>query len=781
VGNKAARLAELRGRGFNVPPGLVLTASFCEGSPAESAIRDAVASLANSTALWAVRSSGIAEDGEHEAMAGRYRTELDVASSDIPGAVQRCIDAAARADQRDGRDHQPVAILVQQMVPADFAGVAFSRDPVTGDDVRVVSAVAGLGESLVSGLSLGEDWDVRDGVAKARGPAALLNETVAAKIAATLDRVEAEFGGPQDMEWALGSGELFVLQARPITALPVAPPEAKLPAGTWVKDVSHYPNGMTPLAASVYLPALEEGLAHAFPRWGLLVEAGLQLIHKHEVYMQIVPLGGPKPGAPPPAWVMGLVSRIAPPLRNAAKLAAEALQSGLADETVKRWEEHGRANLDASLRDLRAVDMAAFDDDGAIAHFDRCVEALRSGQRQHFELLLPYVMSIYELVQFLERHCSWDATRTLELVAGLSEETSGPARALASLGRLAHQNETVRGLLEDSRIDEHALPARLRAEAPEFASLWDEFVERWAHRVMSYDLGDPTLAERPAMIRRRVLELAVEETDHLNALATRRAGTEADARASLPESLQAEFEDLLRIARERWPCREQNVAYTDSMTNAVCRYAALEIGRRLTNRGQLARPGDVAMFTRDEMVGALKSGEDVRGNARRRHAERAWVAAHPGPRVLGGRDHPPPDTKYMPEPIRRTSGAILWMVRSEYSAASTSDVAGQLRGQAAAPGVARGTVRIVNGPQDFHRVRTGDILVCPTTTPAWTILFPTLAGLVSEGGGVLAHPAIAAREHHLPAVVGVERARSKLVDGQMVEVDGTRGTVTVVP
>ena len=71
-------------------------------------------------------------------------------------------------------------------------------------------------------------------------------------------------------------------------------------------------------------------------------------------------------------------------------------------------------------------------------------------------------------------------------------------------------------------------------------------------------------------------------------------------------------------------------------------------------------------------------------------------------------------------------------------------------------------------------------MVCPTTTPAWTIVFPTFAGLVAEGGGVLAHPAIAAREHHLPGIVGVLGARSALIDGQMVEVDGTHGTITVL-
>ena len=122
VGNKAARLADLRGRGFNVPRGIVLTAAFCESSPSESAIVSALRDFKPDGHLVAVRSSGIAEDGDDEAMAGRYRTELNVAWSDLPASVLRCIAAAARVDEREGRTHQPVAILIQQMVPADSAG-----------------------------------------------------------------------------------------------------------------------------------------------------------------------------------------------------------------------------------------------------------------------------------------------------------------------------------------------------------------------------------------------------------------------------------------------------------------------------------------------------------------------------------------------------------------------------------------------------------------------------------------------------------------------------------
>ncbi|WP_169981108.1 PEP/pyruvate-binding domain-containing protein [Microbispora sp. H10836] len=93
-------------------------------------------------------------------------------------------------------------------------------------------------------------------------------------------------------------------------------------------------------------------------------------------------------------------------------------------------------------------------------------------------------------------------------------------------------------------------------------------------------------------------------------------------------------------------------------------------------------------------------------------------------------------------------------------------------------GTVTGTARIVRGPGDFARVRPGDILVCPFTDPAWTPLLSIAAGVVTETGGVLSHAAIVAREHAIPAVLGLANATSRLRDGTVITIDGTTGTVT---
>jgi phosphoenolpyruvate synthase/pyruvate phosphate dikinase len=120
------------------------------------------------------------------------------------------------------------------------------------------------------------------------------------------------------------------------------------------------------------------------------------------------------------------------------------------------------------------------------------------------------------------------------------------------------------------------------------------------------------------------------------------------------------------------------------------------------------------------------------------------------------------------------------MVAKFYGVPGTAEWDGEvLRGTPASAGRAVGIARVIMGAPDFGRLAAGDVLVCPTTTPAWTPLFASAAALVTDTGGILSHAAIVAREYGLPAVVGCEMATSAIRDGARVEVDGETGRVTV--
>jgi phosphoenolpyruvate synthase/pyruvate phosphate dikinase len=111
---------------------------------------------------------------------------------------------------------------------------------------------------------------------------------------------------------------------------------------------------------------------------------------------------------------------------------------------------------------------------------------------------------------------------------------------------------------------------------------------------------------------------------------------------------------------------------------------------------------------------------------------------------------------------------------------SNEDSEGILKGFAVSPGKVSGRASVIMSPNDFDKMQPDSILVCPLTTPAWTQLFPHATALVTDIGSILAHGSIVAREYGIPAVLGVGNATQQIKSGDMLEVDGDRGTVKVI-
>jgi pyruvate,water dikinase len=216
------------------------------------------------------------------------------------------------------------------------------------------------------------------------------------------------------------------------------------------------------------------------------------------------------------------------------------------------------------------------------------------------------------------------------------------------------------------------------------------------------------------------------------------------------------------------------------------RASAIEIGRRLVERGVLDRPDDAVQLPLEALRGALRPDAvldaavgGLRASVAQARAERAYVRANPGPPFYGPEPQPPPDLRALPAAGREVNEALLRAHRRPPVVAADAVAGEVLTGVAASPGSYTGPVRLVLGPADFARVRAGDVLVCPTTDPAWSLLFGVAGALVTNGGNVLSHAAIVAREHAIPAVVGTATATRDLRDGQVVTVDSNAGTVTI--
>ncbi len=270
VGGKAASLGELIGSGVRVPAGVVLTAGAAELTAGErsSLLRDSVAELGGGP--FAVRSSGIAEDGTDHSYAGIYESMLNVDADDLLAATDRVVasasDARAAAYSASRNRHERLAVIVQHMIQPAAAGVVLTADPISGDrSLLVVTAVRGAGDRLVSGDAIGDEWAVRNGQATIRRhPEDAINQAQAVQVAQEAMRIASDRGVPQDVEWAIDAeGTLWILQARPMTALPpdvswdASAPGAytrQLRFGEWIGEP------VTPLFESWLLTRLEEGL-----------------------------------------------------------------------------------------------------------------------------------------------------------------------------------------------------------------------------------------------------------------------------------------------------------------------------------------------------------------------------------------------------------------------------------------------------------------------------------------------------------------------------------------
>ena len=165
---------------------------------------------------WAVRSSGAAEDGANESLAGRYLSILDVDSGSIPTAVGG-VRESARVE-----DDVTIPVLTQVMIDPVCAGVAFTADPITGNrDETIVVGARGVAERLLSGETQGDEWRVAGARAKpVRQPEGVLDSKLVRRVARVAADIAREFDAPQDIEWAWDGKELWVIQARPSRGCP---------------------------------------------------------------------------------------------------------------------------------------------------------------------------------------------------------------------------------------------------------------------------------------------------------------------------------------------------------------------------------------------------------------------------------------------------------------------------------------------------------------------------------------------------------------------------------
>jgi rifampicin phosphotransferase len=791
AGRKAATLARLAASGFPVPPGVVLPAALFESASGERQVPAEVATaLFDAVRAWgevplAVRSSGVEEDSAEASYAGLFTTVLNVrGNAALVKAVGECRASAfnARVTSYAGSEPPRLAVLVQPMVAAEAAGVAFTADPVTGErGCVVIDAVVGIGERLVSGAVTPDRWVIRGDEYQHSAEEQAIDVRHARSIADLARRVEAELGGPQDIEWALVDDEVILLQARPVTALPIQPVPIPIhaPPGYWTREASHAPLPVSPFSAAALLDPLNNSIRQGFAEMGLLLD-GLEarMIGGWE-YMRVVPLGGREPPRLP-GWLAPAMFRLVPALRRRIHDSVAAMQADVPGALVQRWWREWRPDFNARIQTLRERRLAALSDADLDSHLTEVRRLIADGMGVHSRLHTALAMILGEFAFTCRELLGWDETDTFSLLSGTSTTSTEPARALADVAALA--TSKVCALLTQAAPADEVLAAD-----PDFEAAFTGYLKVYGCRAPSLstqEIAEPLLEERPDL----VLALVRDQLDSgfgpngQQKLERQRDAAANAARAKLSSGDLRRFERALDRALAAYPVREDNASITVGTPFGLLHRTALELGRRLASRGQITAIKDIFFLRPDEASVWLADGTSAHQVVDRRKGEHTWALAHPGPASYGRDPGPPPPLRGLPRDARLANEALLWYADRVLAmeAQGGSKESSRLTGIAASPGRYTGTVRVISSEAEFDRLRNGDVLVCPATSPEWSVLFPSVGALVTDTGGILSHPAIIAREFGVPAVVATRVGTTQLHDGQVVSVDGTTGTIEVL-
>jgi pyruvate,water dikinase len=861
LGGKGYGLACLQAEGFKVPEWFALSPEAFEDSlndrqrralaggdiqEIRSALEEVALSpgvlaelnaalhqLSDNGSHYAVRSSAAEEDSVNRSFAGQLDSYLSVpapAVAEKAAAVWRSAFServlAYRREKGKAAACKPTpAVVIQRMIDAQCAGVAFSSDPVSGRrGIAVISAVRGLGTSLVSGESDADVYEVdrRGNILRAEvaaknislrcdtaAPGRLSGPDVSSReqsirvladgqardIAALARQISRHMGCEQDIEWAIESGTIHVLQTRPITTLRDMPdPDAV--RGIWDNSniTESYSGITTPLTFSFALAAYE----NVYRELCRILKVAESKIAAHQEILRNM---------------LGLIrGRVYYNLLNWYRLLAllpgftvnrrfmeqmMGVKESLPDDIVKTLpasglREHARDAWQL-LRMLCALLWNCFALRRITEHFysrlhraladpvpplvDMRVDELAAYYRNFLGQILtrwdaPLLNDLFTMVFHgsLRRLCQRWLQGGDELANELVRAQGGmislePATRLRELAQIAARSSQ---LVEVLRRGQPAESLHAIRQIPDLAEMYDQYLSKFGERCLEeLKLESTTLHDDPSLLLRSIGELARGISEARVPAAETRSGSAAEQRVR--EALRHHplrrliFTWVLRNARAGIRTRE-NLRFERTRVFGRVRRIFVEIGKRLYAFGLLEGSRDIFYLEVEEVLGFIH-GTAATTNLRElvalRKAEFEEMRRQPAP----------PDRFETREPVYQGK-----QFQSRTNVEKPSADGEERRGLGSCPGRVRGRVRVIRDAPTVPP-QAGSILVAERTDPGWVMLFAGAAGLIVERGSLLSHSAIVSREIGIPSVVSVDGVTRWLRDGDLVEIDGGEGIV----
>ena len=767
-----------------------------------TAITKAVTELGGDAA-YAVRSSATAEDLPTASFAGQQDTFLNVVgTAAILEHISRCwaslfTERAVAYRLQNGIDHRLVqmAVVVQQMVEPEAAGVVFTADPVTSNrNVVSIEATFGLGEALVSGRVTPDVYQVRKGAITSRSVATkpftvraspaggtedvaigserqdqpALTDAQVLSLAQLGRRIEAHFGCPQDIEWCLVDDDFHIVQSRPITTLFPIPvtddggnhvfisvghdqmmTDAMKPLGISMWQLTALPRMyeaggrlFVDVTQRLVSPAGRASLLEVMGRGDPLIRDALETVLERDDFILSIPDEGqvsaptgsaPTPLETDPAIVAGLITR--------TQASIAALQHDIGTKS-------GPALIDFILADIQELKRILFDP-------------------QSHQVFMSAMEATWWLNEQLE---AWLGEKNVAdtLTQSVPDNvTSEMGLALLDVADVIRPHPEVVAFLHHVEGDEDFLDGLAElAGGREARDAIGAFLDKYGMRcVGEIDITRPRWAERPTTLVPVILGNiknfqpgAGERRFEQGLQEARKKEQDVLERVrALPDGAQKADETKRNIDRVR-----TFIGYREyPKYGMVSRYfiykrALLDEAGRLVAAHVLREPEDIFYLTFDELGDVVRTHQIDEQLVEKRKDEFTSYQALTPPRVF------------------TSDGEV---VAGSYRRDGVPP--GALVGLPVSAGIVEGRARVIADMAEAD-LETGDILVTAYTDPSWTPVFVAIVGLVTEVGGLMTHGAVIAREYGLPAVVGVEHATRLIRDGQRIRVDGTNGFVEIL-
>jgi len=784
--------------------------------------------VAGADRAYAVRSSATAEDLPSASFAGQQDTYLNVRGEEnILAQVKACFvslftDRAILYRAQNGFDHREVklSVVVQQMVQPEMSGILFTADPVSGHrEIISIDASFGLGEALVAGIvtpdvykvdrrdwsiaecSVSEKqlaiWSLPDGGTKTedlvgeKRKAQVLDENQIIELAKIAAKIEAHYGSPQDIEWAIADGEIFIVQSRPITSLfPVPQAYIESDAERVYFSMSHLQmltEPISPMGISVFRVMFPFGRKNP-----LVGENPYVTSAGGRIYIEMSPLiytllgskAIPK-GLAVVDDLVGLalgqfINRPAFALNKPKVFDKVKLRNMLhfmgpkVREAMKRlWFmptenvlEELNTHFDGAIARTKATRKTEDLQNRADAVYEHIQSAINLEITQLVPLIMTTMMSSTLLEKILGKYA--DPTDMTAIQSGLEGNvTTEMDLEVGDLADIARENEAIMVAFEDE--DTASLLSRIRKipDNERFLDALDKFLKTYGLRgpgeidvSRKRWLDDPT----PLLLVMRGSLHNPESGSHRKHYAS----LIEKAEAAIPRLIEAArtapmgwlrarlVKRLIAVFRTYMPIREHPKFLMVNFFQNV-RVTIQEVAVEFKAQGRITDVEDVWYLTIAEAIEALEKPEiQIKSIIAKRKLDYAHYAKLTPPRVI------------------TSNGEAIMAVHSVENLPE-----GAIPGSPVSTGVVEGLAKIVTDPTG-ETLLPGEILVASSTDPAWTPLFINAAGVVLEVGGLMTHGSVVAREYGIPAVVSVLNATELIQTGQRIRVDGDAGYVEIL-